>query len=172
MSSECGREPSRRLLLVDDDAVDVALLHEALHEGGYPWKVHVVRNAERALDLLAGLPAPPDAILLDLHSPGGDAEGFVVQARRRRRLRNILIIVLTASGTQDLPLGVVQRSGLVDAGCVPMAKPDDFEGFLALAREIDDLCVAADAADRPWAPDDPDSDPGFGSDRHDPRGWS
>jgi CheY-like chemotaxis protein len=170
MSSAPYREPTRQLLLIDDDAVDVALLHEALREGGYRWKVHVVPNAERALDLLAGLPAPPDAILLDLHFPGGHTEDFLIQARHTHRLRNIPVIILTASSTKDLPLGVVERPDLENAGRVPMTKPHDFEGFLALAHEIDDLCGAADASDRPWAPAGPDSDPGFGSDRHDTRG--
>ena len=68
---------SARVLLVDDDEVNLLLTSTALREHGF----HVVEapSGERALELLAGW--VPDAVLLDALMPGLD--GFATCRRLR-----------------------------------------------------------------------------------------
>lgn len=92
----------RRILLVeDDDAVrNVARTSLEMVDG---WQV---ATASSGPDWLARAGADrPDAILLDLSTPGVDARGAVRGLRAQPGTRTIPVIVLTATGhSTEVPL--------------------------------------------------------------------
>ncbi|WP_256790006.1 hypothetical protein [Frankia sp. AvcI1] len=149
MSHDHQQARRRRLLLIDEDTIDAALLREALRDRGRDWDLHVCPDSKRAFDFLRGLAIPPDAILLDLHAPGADGGGLVAWAQAVLDVRGIPTIVLTAPGMVEVP------HGPPDSMIVFVAKPDDFDGFLELVRKIEDLCLTPESSDGPRVPAEP-----------------
>jgi GAF domain-containing protein/CheY-like chemotaxis protein len=84
--------PSRRVLLVDDDAFLRRELREALEQDG--WQPEEAENGRAALARLAERPF--DAVLLDLVMPEMNGFEFLVQMRARAEWRDIPVIVITA----------------------------------------------------------------------------
>jgi two-component system response regulator RegX3 len=83
-------QPSGRLILVEDDALQADSLAFILRQEGY--QVELARTGADALRVARGRPAP-DAVLLDVALP--DLSGVEV-ARRLRAGSNVPIIMLTA----------------------------------------------------------------------------
>jgi two-component system, cell cycle response regulator len=87
------------LLLVDDDRVMRLMLREALQHHGY--NVHLVPNAEEALEILIKDSARIDALVLDRELPGMNGLELVAKMKADPQLTAIPIIMLTGSGHQD-----------------------------------------------------------------------
>jgi len=88
-----------RLLIVDDNAANVALLEQLLQDAGYT-NVRSTRDARDAPKLCADW--QPDLVLLDLHMP--HLSGFQVLAAiadQPREPVNLPVLVLTADATPD-----------------------------------------------------------------------
>lgn len=89
-----------RVLIIDDDRGITSVLAAALSTEGYEVEVQA--------DGLAGLgrlrtPPKPDIVLLDLAMPRlGGAEVIAAMAREPR-LRDLPVVVMTASASVDLP---------------------------------------------------------------------
>lgn len=93
--------PQRRLLLVEDNPGDAALIVELLSTpDGHPHDVEHVTSLSSALALLDG--DTFDAILLDLNLP--DARGVECAKAVRDRSPDVPIVVLT--GSEDGPLAL------------------------------------------------------------------
>lgn len=114
-------DPARRVLLVDDDELVLAVLHTALVRAGY--SVRDALNSAEAMRLLAIQPV--DAVVLDAHMTGSTLEG------------NLAAI----SGLPDAPAIIVLSGGRVDAsllassGASFLAKPVDARVFLDRVRD-------------------------------------
>ena len=86
-----------KILIVDDEKVNVRLLEVILHQAGYAH-VQSTIDAREALPLFAEF--EPDLVLLDLHMPHLD--GFMVMEQLKTRLEEgvyLPILVLTADTT-------------------------------------------------------------------------
>ncbi len=93
-------EPSKRVLVVDDEANIVDLLKIALERAG--WTVLTALNATEGERLVRSNPV--DLILLDIMMPGRD--GFSL-CRDLRAFTNVPIIMLTArKDTEDIVRGL------------------------------------------------------------------
>ncbi|WP_163549252.1 response regulator transcription factor [Candidatus Frankia nodulisporulans] len=143
MSDDRQQARRLRLLLINEDTIDAALLREALRDRGRDWDLHVCPDSRRAFDFPWGLSTPPDAILLDLHAPGA-ADGRLL-ARAQADL-----------DTQGIPTIALTAPGMVEVSHDPqnpmiffVAKPDDFDGFLDLVRRIEDLRLAPEPSHGP-----------------------
>jgi adenylate cyclase len=87
-----GEAPTGRVLVVDDDRMNRALLTRGLEQAG-----HVVRTAENgreALDLLRD--DPPDVVLLDIVMPELDGLSVLEQMKADARLHHVPVIMISA----------------------------------------------------------------------------
>jgi PleD family two-component response regulator len=102
--------PKMKLLIIDDEPVNVALLEDMLAESGYT-RVTSLTDSRQALDVSGQL--RPDLILLDLMMPHVD--GFaVLEALRGRPVDNYVpVIVLTADANEETKRRAL-RAGATD----------------------------------------------------------
>jgi CheY-like chemotaxis protein len=90
-----------KVLIVDDDSLDIYLLHKTLRRLGIE-NVESLRTGEDASKYIVGL-APfedrllPDVIFLDLKMNGIDGFEFISFVKRNPLFRNIPLIVLSGS---------------------------------------------------------------------------
>src|SRR5690349_7197133 len=93
------KEPLK-ILLVEDDLVDIKSVRRALREKGSSNVIDVVPHGEAALEYLRGNGHPgrrPSLILLDISMPKMDGFEFLQTLKSDEALRTIPVIVLTTS---------------------------------------------------------------------------
>lgn len=128
----------KRILLVEDDPMDMELTLTALEEKNLANEVLVVHDGEEALDFLYSrgsfrmrMPGNPVLILLDLKLPKVDGLEVLRQIKNDEHLRTIPVVMLTSSREEQ---DVVDSYKLgVNAYVV---KPIDFQDFLSAVKEI------------------------------------
>ena len=128
----------KRILLVEDNANDVALTLAALEETRLANEVVVVRDGQQALDYLhrqgehASRPAShPAVVLLDLKLPKVDGIQVLSQVKAHPELRTIPIVMLTSSREER---DLASSYGLgVNAYVV---KPVVFDDFVFALKEL------------------------------------
>jgi CheY-like chemotaxis protein len=138
------------ILLVEDDAGDIAYTLDEFREHHLRNPVTVLGNGIEAIDFLErrgahGEALTPDILLLDLNLPGVDGRVVLDRVLGNPRLVNLTVVVLTSS-----PL---EEQMLRDFG-VPsefyFRKPVDFAQLSRLIRSVDQFSIVVDrAADRP-----------------------
>ncbi|MET7418760.1 response regulator [Dactylosporangium sp. NPDC005555] len=139
-----GTPELARILLVEDDAGDVAFTLEEFREHRLRNEVTVIGNGLEAIDHLerrgAHADAPtPDIVLLDLNLPGVDGRVVLDRILGNPRLADLTVVVLTGS-----PL---EEQMLRDFG-VPsehfFRKPVDFAQLAKLINGIDRYYLVID----------------------------
>lgn len=112
-------EQAPNLLLVDDDRVMRIMLRETLINCGY--NVHIVANADEALQVLNEDALHIDAAILDREMPGMNGLQLVAKMKEHPRHSTIPIIMLTGSAEQHK----IQEG--IDAGvyCYLVKSADD-----------------------------------------------
>ncbi|WP_437490220.1 response regulator [Sorangium sp. So ce1014] len=118
--------PSKRILIVDDDAAIRRTLSELLEDEGYG--VASVANGREALEYLRDDPSSISLVLLDLMMPVMDGFQFRAEQKSDPMLASMPIVVMTARGGTD-------RAG-IDADAV-ISKPFD---VLKLMDTIERSC--------------------------------
>jgi CheY-like chemotaxis protein len=96
--------PKAEILLVDDDANDVAVALRAFRQHSLAERVRVFRDGAELVDYLQthDLRArPPKVILLDLKMPRLDGRGALRELRRRPETRHIPVVVVSSSDQQS-----------------------------------------------------------------------
>ena len=104
------------VLLAEDERVQCRLLEKYLTARGY--KLQVAFDASTAWEKMQK--EPPDAILLDLHMPGGTGLGFLKKRNGSAAHRNIPVIIIT-SMEDPLVLRMVEQNEVLSV----MQKPVD-----------------------------------------------
>ena len=99
--------PTRRILLVDDDASLLRVTEKQLADAGY--LVTAVPGAEAALDALDG--APFDLVVTDVQMPGMD--GLELLAELKRRDPDAAVLVITAYGNVERAV-TAMKTGAAD----------------------------------------------------------
>jgi two-component system nitrate/nitrite response regulator NarL len=89
------RNPSHRLVLVDDQTEFLELTRTRLTQGAVFEVVGEATSGDAALALIVELEPAPDAVLLDIEMPGLD--GFETARRMRTLAPNVRIILISAS---------------------------------------------------------------------------
>ncbi len=143
-----------RILLVEDNRMDVELLLDAFREVRLGNKIHVVRNGQEALDYLFGhgeyadrqeYPLP-DLMLLDLKLPGIDGHEVLRQVKETPGLKRLPVIVLTSSKEQG------DRALSYDSGANSyLVKPVSLDGFLEMTRQITDYWLLLNVGPPEWS---------------------
>lgn len=94
-----------KLLLVDDDDVDVLGFKRELKQLGVSTPVVVAHNGEEALAMLRGTNdeaplTPPYIVLLDLNMPRMGGLEFLKELRADDKLKRTIVFVLTTSAAE------------------------------------------------------------------------
>jgi two-component system response regulator len=104
MTDEPGR--AYEVLLVDDDAADIALISEAFAAHDAPVRLHVAGDGVEAMAFLrrqdGNAHAPrPDLILLDLNMPRMDGREVLAVVKCDPALATIPVVMFTTSEQPD-----------------------------------------------------------------------
>jgi CheY-like chemotaxis protein len=126
----------RTILLVEDNAGDVRLTREAMHEAEVAADLVAVSDGEQALAYLRGNgdhagAARPDLILLDLNLPKKNGLEVLEEIRRDGELRRVPVIVLTTSSSARDISACYERG----VNCY-LVKPLDLDDFTGLVRAV------------------------------------
>ena len=127
-----------RILIVEDDPMDVELTLNALADYNLANEVVIARDGEQALDYLycrgehAGRSNDnPSVMLLDLKLPKVDGLEVLAQVKSDERLKLIPVVVLTSSHEEKDMVTSYQLG--VNAYVV---KPVDFHEFINAVKEL------------------------------------
>ena len=102
----------KRVLLIEDEASDAALILRALDRAYPPSLAAVARTGEEAFELLSHFDStgqrrpPPDLVLLDWNLPGQGGASVLEKLRAEPRTRWLPVVVVT---------GAASRTGHADA---------------------------------------------------------
>jgi CheY-like chemotaxis protein len=87
---------SAHILLVEDSAGDTLLVQQVLASCPVAFKLHVARDGEQALQMLANPNLKPDLIILDLNLPLITGLGVL----ERYHPKDVPVVVFTSSARQ------------------------------------------------------------------------
>jgi len=138
------------ILLVEDDAGDIAYTLDEFRDHHLRNQITVIGNGLEAIEFLerrgAHAEAPtPDILLLDLNLPGVDGRVVLDRVLGNPALSDLTVVVLTSSPMEEQMLR--------DFG-VPsefyFRKPVDFAQLSSLIRSVDQFSIVVDkTANRP-----------------------
>ena len=126
-----------RILLVEDEPLNVELLQLALNNYNFLNQIDIVEDGEQALQYLLGgegnSPSHPlpDLMLLDLRLPKINGVQVLQQIRNHPRTRDLVVVILTTS-SEDNQLNACYALG-IDSYIV---KPFDFEKLICVMRRV------------------------------------
>ena len=109
-SGDKKRERKRRILIVDDNRVDNALMSGIFHD---EFVVEKAQNGSVALIRLRHYGTALSAVLLDLMMPGMDGFAVLKEIQASPELRSIPVIVVSGDGDRETCLRAI-RAGAVD----------------------------------------------------------
>jgi len=124
------------ILLVEDNLEDARLTMTALKDGNVQCRVSLVRDGQEAMDFLrcegifARAPRP-DLILLDMQLPKLDGRQVLAQVRGDEELRDVPVVVPTASLVHK---AILEGQQLRVDGY--MTKPVSLKQFLDVVRSL------------------------------------
>lgn len=90
----------QNIFLADDDSDDVFLFREALKEVTNEVNVHTAENGDILLKMLAGKPALPDIIFLDLNMPIKNGFQSLEEIRANAEYNTIPVAILSTSSDE------------------------------------------------------------------------
>jgi CheY-like chemotaxis protein len=128
-----------RIVLVDDNEIDVALFRFALDQHQEDYDLEVLSDGKAALEFVSehrtGLREPtPCVILLDLYLPLFDGMAVLQAIRKAPALEHIRVIVLTGMAS---PRQQVEIAGM---GALYRRKSSSLDEIIELAAEVLTLC--------------------------------
>ncbi len=139
MNAPHSTESPTRVLIVEDNPVDVHLVRLALEEE-QAWSTEsvVTGDGEKAIDFLLRRGSFSDAqrphlVILDLNLPKRDGTEVLQVIRTTDSLQNLAVAILSSS-PRDLIRSKVHRAN-VEANCY-FTKPVDADAFLALGKAL------------------------------------
>jgi CheY-like chemotaxis protein len=119
-------ETGVRVLVVEDNDMNMQLVEYLLEEGGY--QIVKAASGEEAL-ATARSGEPVDLILMDIHLPGIDGLSVVREMKNDARTSAIPILALTAHAMRG------DKDRFLEAGCDGyISKPIDVKTFLSSIR--------------------------------------
>lgn len=142
-------EETARIMLVEDNPLDVELTLDAFKEARFSNQFQVMETGEDAAKYLLGegeyadrtTHPLPDLILLDLKLPGISGHDLLEEVKKVPPIRRIPVIVLTSSSEEG------DRALSYDKGANSyLVKPVSFEGFVSVVKKIGDYWFSLNVA--------------------------
>lgn len=139
MNPSQAAEQTTRVLIVEDNPIDVHLVRLALEEEhAWPTEPIVTGDGEKAIDFLLRRGSFSDAerphlVILDLNLPKRDGTEVLQVIRTTESLQNLAVAVLSSS-PKDIIRSKVHQAN-VEANCY-FTKPVDADAFLALGKAL------------------------------------
>jgi CheY-like chemotaxis protein len=126
----------RHIFLIEDNAGDILLIRQTLDSLDLPIQVHVARDGDQALFMLAEGHFQPDLILLDLNLPRVSGSWFLEHSKPK-----VPVVVFSSSSN---PADVRQAVGLGVKEFVQ--KPTDLQQYAdRISRIIRDWLPGVDS---------------------------
>jgi CheY-like chemotaxis protein len=130
-------EGLRHIFLIEDNAGDILLIRQAMDSLEMPIQIHVARDGDQALFMLAEGHFEPDLILLDLNLPKISGSWFL----QRSKTKVPVVVFSSSSNTADIrqamELGVKEF----------VQKPTDLQQYVGrVCRIIRDWLPGVDSA--------------------------
>jgi DNA-binding response OmpR family regulator len=115
------------ILLVEDNAGDAVLIRQILAEASVPVNLHIVRDGEQALTMLADAYFQPALIILDLNIPR--ISGTLLLERWKSQKTPVVVF---SSSLND-----AERTRVLELGAREFVqKPTDLDDFTSVVRGI------------------------------------
>jgi two-component system, chemotaxis family, response regulator Rcp1 len=132
-------DPSKYILLAEDNSADVELVREALQDRAIAYELHVVEDGERAIDFIERIDCDstlhcPKLLLLDLHLPKRDGEEVLRRLRASERCGQTPVVILTSS---DSPID--RETATRNAALHYFRKPSTLEQYMQLGDVVKDI---------------------------------
>ena len=134
---------SQKILLVEDDFVDVMTIKRALKDIGVDNEVVHFTNGEEAFAYLSSKEEKPCIIIMDLNTPRMSGIEFLKIVKSNRELKMIPAVVLTTSNNEK----DIAESFEYNADGY-MVKPADYEEFVETMRTIRDYWMLSKLSNR------------------------
>jgi len=129
-------EPVRHVFLIEDNAGDILLIRQVLETLPIPIRLHVARDGDQALFMLAEGLFRPDLILLDLNLPKVSGSWFLA-----RSTPDVPVIVFSSSSNAQ----EIQKA--LDLGAKAFVqKPTEIEQYVDRVTEIINEWLPTDLA--------------------------
>ncbi|MDJ0573780.1 MAG: response regulator [Xenococcaceae cyanobacterium MO_234.B1] len=127
------------ILLVEDSIADATLIAKILAQAKISHNLRIVEDGVEAISFLHregryDKTPRPDIIFLDLHLPKKDGLGVLAEIKSEPSLRNIPVIILTASASQE----DITKCYQMNANCY-LTKPSTSEDFCRTVKVIEDF---------------------------------
>lgn len=126
-----------RILLAENEPLNVELLQIAFNNYNFVNQLDVVEDGEQTLDYLLGregnppVYSLPDLLLLDLRLPKINGLQVLQTIRNHSHTRDLDVVVLTASSEEN-DLNACYALGVNSY----IVKPLDFERFITVSRRV------------------------------------
>jgi CheY-like chemotaxis protein len=124
------------ILLAEDNRGDILLVRESLREHQIQHELHVVNDAQAAIEYLRNMgrsdqPPRPDLLLLDLNLPKGDGSDVLSELRRHPECAGTPVIVVTSSDSAR------ERRRITELGIsYYFRKPTEYEEYMQLGAIV------------------------------------
>jgi len=134
--------PTRTVLLVDDNENDVFLMHRAFKKAEFLYPIREVRNGEEAISYLKGEGVYgdreeypfPSMVLLDLNMPRKNGFDVLAWIQTQPELEYLTVVVTTASIRPE----DVARAYELGASCI-LVKPSALAELGRMVRTLGDF---------------------------------
>lgn len=128
-----------KILLVEDNRMDVELALDAFRQLNMADNIQVVENGQKALDYLFGRDnytdrnqyPLPDLVLLDLKMPGLSGHDVLQQIKTTPGLKRLPVVILTSSKEEEDVL-ISYDNGANSY----LVKSISFEGFMEMIEQV------------------------------------
>jgi CheY-like chemotaxis protein len=139
MSEESRTDPvlNPRILIVEDNPIDVLLLKQALKASGFTGQPTVLDDGAPALRLLRGEEPfqdeqRPDMVILDLNLKTIDGPEVLAYIRDSEDLRKMLVVILSSSPEDVMRMKAAEADSY-------LTKPPGLAEFIAIGDKLRDL---------------------------------
>ena len=127
------------ILLVEDSDSDAKLIAKTFSKTEIDYNLSIIKDGVEAVSFLRqegqyNTVPRPDIIFLDLHLPKQDGLGVLNQIKSEPNLRNIPVIILTSSASQQ----DITKCYQMNANCY-LTKPSTREDFCRTVKILEDF---------------------------------
>ena len=131
--------PPMSIIVVEDDPIDLYLIHRVLTAHALAHELHVIDNGDHALSYVHHLiqqerPRAPTILLLDLHLPQRDGKEILHELKALAHGADIRVVIVTGSHNP-----ADRRETLALGADAYFVKPFEFQEFMQLGALIKDV---------------------------------